>query len=103
MKKIFLTTLIISLVLVCTTTVFAAEDVFSASERFFGDIQIWIIRISTPAALIGVGSGAFMKKFSFGDHQKIKMGNMVIFSSLIGWTVINGLTLILTTIQKYIN
>ena len=103
MRKMLLITLIASLVLISTTVVFGAEDVFSASERFFGDLQSWIIKISTPLALVGVASGAGMKKLSFGDSQKIKMGNVVIVSSLVGWTVINGITLILTTIQKYIN
>ncbi len=36
-------------------------------------IKSWIIKLSTPAAAIAVGTGVFMKKFSFGDEERIVM------------------------------
>ena len=32
----------------------------------FETIEGWLLKISTPAAAIAVGTGVFMKKFSFG-------------------------------------
>lgn len=36
-------------------------------------IKEWLIKLSTPAAAIAVGTGVFMKKFSFGDEDRIVM------------------------------
>ena len=36
-------------------------------------IKDWLIKLSTPAAAIAVGTGVFMKKFSFGDEDRIVM------------------------------
>lgn len=102
MRRFFVLTIVVAIVLGSVTLVYAAGDAFTQGEKFITDVQKWIITVSTPLALIGVGSGAIMKKLSFGDVQKIKMGSAVIFASLGGWTLINGLTLILSTIQKYL-
>lgn len=77
-------------------------DVFSAAERLARDASGTVVTLSTPAALIGVGTGAFMKKFSMGDHQKVAMGSKVFWSSIGGWATINGITLILDTVKNYI-
>jgi hypothetical protein len=44
-----------------------------------------------------------MKKLSFGDVQKIKIGSTVIWSCIFGWALINGATLIFATVKHYIN
>ncbi len=36
-------------------------------------IKEWIIKLSTPAAAIAIGTGVLMKKFSFGDEDRIIM------------------------------
>ena len=36
----------------------------------FESIEKWILKISTPAAAVAVGTGVFMKKFSFGEQEK---------------------------------
>jgi len=77
-------------------------DVFDAAKRLANDTAGTVITLSTPAALIGVGTGAFMKKFSMGDHQKVAMGNKVFWSSIISWGTINGINLILDTVRNYI-
>lgn len=81
---------------------FANGDVFEAASNLAKDASRAVVTVSTPAALIGVGTGAFMKKFSMGDHQKIASGNKIFWGSIIGWGTINGLTLVLNTVQKYI-
>lgn len=79
-----------------------AATVFQRAQDLVGDASSTILKISTPAALIGVGTGAVFKKFSMGDAQKVKTGSTVMWSSLIGWTVVNGLPLILESIKVYI-
>ena len=103
MKK-FLTFAGISIGLCALMTVpVLAADVFDAAKTLTNDAANTIRTLSTPAALIGVGTGAFMKKLSMGDHQKVAMGNKVFWGSIIGWGTINGLTLILNTVQHYIS
>ena len=35
------------------------------------NIKTWIIKLSTPAAAVAIGTGVLMKKFSFGDEERI--------------------------------
>jgi hypothetical protein len=75
--------------------------VFTEAQRLMTDAAQMIIAISTPAALVGIGTGALMKKFSMGNQQTISMGNKIMVGSLIGWAAINGTMLLLSTIQGY--
>lgn len=65
----------------------------------FEKIESWIIKISTPAAAIAVGSGILMKKFSFGDEERIRTGKRLIQGSLFSYAFILCIDLILSTIN----
>lgn len=65
----------------------------------FEKIETWLIKLSTPAAAVAVGTGVFMKKFSFGDEEKIRTGKNIIRGSLFSYAFILLLDLILSTIQ----
>ena len=65
----------------------------------FETIKSWILKISTPAAAVAVGSGVFMKKFSFGDEEKIRTGKKVIRGSLFSYAFILAIDLVLSAIQ----
>lgn len=65
----------------------------------FEKIQTWLLKLSTPAAAVAVGTGVFMKKFSFGDEEKIRTGKNIIRGSLFSYAFILLLDLILSTIQ----
>ena len=66
----------------------------------FEKIESWILRISTPAAAISVGSGVLMKKFSFGDEERIRTGKRLIRGALFSYAFILCLDLILSTINN---
>ena len=68
-------------------------------NKAFESIEEWIIKLSTPAAAVSVGTGVFMKKFSFGDEEKIRTGKNIIRGSLFSYAFILLLDLILSTIQ----
>ena len=68
----------------------------------FLNIEKWIIQISTPAAAVAVGSGIFMRKFSFGDEEKIRMGKKIIKGSLFSYAFIMAIDLILSAIESLI-
>ena len=74
----------------------------SKLEGAFENIEDWIIKLATPAAAVAVGTGVFMKKFSFGDEERIRMGKRVIRTSLFSYGFILAIDLILSAIESLI-
>lgn len=68
----------------------------------FESIEGWILKIATPAAAVAVGSGIFMKKFSFGDEEKIRTGKKIIKGTLFSYAFILAIDLILSAIKSLI-
>lgn len=77
-------------------------QIVSKINSAFETIEGWIIKISTPAAAVAVGSGVFMKKFSFGDEEKIRTGKKLIKGSLFSYAFILAIDLILSAIKSLI-
>lgn len=105
MKKLLFTLFLFSyLILIFSGTVFGATPkLVTKLNNAFEDIEGWIIKISTPAAAVAVCSGALMKKFSFGDEEKIRMGKKLITGSLFSYAFILAIDLILSAIQSLIS
>lgn len=72
-------------------------------NKAFESIESWLIKLSTPAAAVAVCTGAFMKKFSFGDEEKIRTGKKLIKGSLFSYGFILAINLILSAIKSLIN
>ena len=68
----------------------------------FEKIEGWLLTISTPAAAVAVGTGVFMKKFSFGDEDRIRTGKKLIKGSLFSYAFILAIDLILSAIKSLI-
>lgn len=68
----------------------------------FETIEDWLLTIATPAAAVAVGTGVFMKKFSFGDEEKIRTGKKLIKGSLFSYAFILAIDLILSAIKSLI-
>lgn len=75
----------------------------STLNSAFEKIENWMIKLATPAAAIAVISGAFMKKFSFGDEEKIRIGKKLIKSSLFSYAFILVINLILSAIESLLS
>ena len=73
-KKILFTFFIILIILIFySNNVFAADPkLISKLDSAFQKIEKWLIKLATPAAAVAVGTGIFMKKFSFGDEERIR-------------------------------
>jgi len=80
----------------------ATPKLVSKIENAFKDIESWILKLSTPAAAVAVGTGVFMKKFSFGDEERIRTGKKIIRNSLFSYAFILAIDLILATIKSFI-
>ena len=110
MKKKYLKTIrilfIIYFLFIFSSNSFAAwgePELVSKLNNAFETIRDWLIKLSTPAAAVAVGSGIFMKKFSFGDEEKIRTGNKLIKGSLFSYAFILAINLILSAIKSLIN
>lgn len=69
----------------------------------FEDIERWLLTLATPAAAVAVGVGVFMKKFSFGDEERIRIAKRLIRGSLFSYAFILAINLILSAIQSLIS
>ncbi len=77
-------------------------EIVTKINSAFESIEGWILKIATPAAAVAVGSGIFMKKFSFGDEEKIRTGKKIIKGSLFSYAFILAIDLILSAIKSLI-
>jgi len=103
MKKylIFILIIIIILLFLFPSNVFAADPkLVSKLNTAFTKIEGWFIKLSTPAAAIAIAAGIFMKKFSFGDEERMRIGKRLIRTSLFSYAFILVIDLILSTIQN---
>lgn len=108
-RKRFFTiiTLFFTLIFInCLTSVsFAAwgdPELVTKINSAFESIEGWLLKLATPAAAVAVGSGVFMKKFSFGDEEKIRMGKKIINGSLFSYAFILAIDLILSAVKSLI-
>lgn len=108
-KKLFLLifTFLLTLIFIFYfTEIYAAlgdPKLISKINSAFETIEGWLLKISTPAAAVAVGTGVFMKKFSFGDEERIRMGKKIIKWSLFSYAFILAIDLILSAIKSLIS
>ena len=87
----------------CTTCYAEADPkLVTKIDDAFETIESWLINLATPAAAVAVGTGVFMKKFSFGDEEKIRTAKKLIRGSLFSYGFILAIDLILSAIKSLI-
>ena len=107
-KTKFYVKFIIIFSIICIFTIYngaslaATPKLVNKIQDAFADIASWLIKLATPAVAVAVGTGVFMKKFSFGDEERLRMGKKVIRSSLFSYVFILAIDLILSAIQSLI-
>lgn len=102
-KIIYILLIFFILFFICSNTVFAADPkLITKLNSAFSEIEGWLLKLATPAAAVAVGVGVFMKKFSFGDEEKIRTGKKLIRSSLFSYAFILAIDLILSAIKSLV-
>lgn len=106
-KQLFFTifTFILFLILFfCLSTLSCAGDpkIVTTIKKAFEQIESWLLKLATPAAAVAVGCGVFMKKFSFGDEERIRTGKKLIKGSLFSYAFILAIDLILAAIKSLV-
>ena len=66
----------------------------------FEKIESWMLKLATPAAAVAIAVGLFMKKFSFGDEERLRIAKKLIRGSLFSYAFILVLNLILSAISS---
>ena len=104
MKKILCIVALSTYLLLMSSSIALASTpkLVNKLNNAFEDIESWIIKISTPAAAVAVCTGALMRKFSFGEEEKIRTGKKLITGSLFSYGFILAIDLILSAIQSLI-
>ncbi len=103
-KKIYSILLIINITLIFSlflpSYAFAGDPkLISTLNSAFEKLEKYIIKISTPAAAVAVCTGLLMKKFSFGDEEKIRTAKRLIRGSLFSYGFILCVDLVLSLIE----
>lgn len=107
-KKIFYISFIMIFLFILTiamstdTYAAATPKLVNTITKAFENIESWLLKIATPAAAVAVGTGIFMRKFSFGDEERIRMGKKIIRGSLFSYAFILAIDLILQAIKSLI-
>ena len=92
------------------STNFASAALFDSTPELVSklnsaleDIEGWLLTLATPAAAVAVGVGVFMKKFSFGDEERIRIAKKLIRGSLFSYGFILAINLVLSAIKSLID
>jgi hypothetical protein len=93
-------TLILSLCSISFAGIFTGDDLTTKITNGLAEIQSWIVKIATPAAAVAIGSGLLMKKFSFGDEEKITTGKKLIRSTLFSYAFVLLIDPVISAIQS---
>lgn len=104
MKKIIIIfTLIIMTAFCIGNSVYAAQAkdplLIRKLNSAFKKIKGWLVKLSLPIAGIAVAAGVLIRKFSFGDEQRLILGKRVIVNALVGYALILCTDMILDTIE----
>ena len=88
------------MLLFSTVSFGATQKIVTRIENALETISSWIVKIATPAAAVAIGSGLLIKKFSFGDEERIMAGKKIIRNSLFSYAFILVIDLVLDAIKS---
>ena len=80
----------------------STPELITVLNSAFEKIEEWLLKLATPAAAVAVGVGVFMKKFSFGDEERIRSGKKLIRTSIVSYAFILTLDLVISLIQNLV-
>lgn len=100
--SLILTILFLTLIIIFSLD----KNIYANSPRMvnkiydsFSKIQRYITRVSTPIAGVAFGTGLLMRKFSFGDEERVRKSKKLIRDTAVAYALILCLDLILSFIE----
>ncbi|MDO5557691.1 MAG: hypothetical protein Q4G05_05600 [Clostridia bacterium] len=102
-RYIKITFIFIYVIIALSTVSYCADPkIVSTLTKAFEEVEDWLLKLSTPAAAVAVGTGVFMKKFSFGDEERLRIAKKLIRTSLFSYGFILTIDLILSAISSLV-
>lgn len=77
----------------------AYPNLITTLSNAFTKINTYLKKLGAPAAATAIGTGIFIKKFSFGDEERIRVGKKLIKTALFSYAFLLCTDLILITIN----
>lgn len=104
MRKKILSIVMTAGILITNVSFAAAKypTIMNTLQASLVKIQAWLVAIATPAAAIAVITGVLIKKFSFGDTERMMVGRRLIRSSFVSYGMVVGIDLILKAISTFV-
>ena len=81
----------------------AYPKLISKLTSAFDKIKSYLVAIATPAAAVAIGSGFLMQKFSFGDEERIRLGKKIVRASVVSYSFILVIDLVIAAIQAILS
>ncbi len=104
-KKIIVMYMLIVIVSIsCFSCIYGASDptLVNKINSAFKKIQGYLEKISLPAAGVAIASGVLIRKFSFGNEEKMVIGKKMIVNAILGYAIILSIDLILKFVDALI-
>lgn len=90
--------LITGLIILCfmLTNIFAADPTLvNKLNTAFNRIEGYLVKLAVPAAGVAIATGVLIRKFSFGDEEKMIVGKKVIINAIVCYAIIISIDLII--------
>jgi Fe2+ transport system protein B len=66
----------------------------------FKKIQEYLVKLAVPAAGVAIATGVMIRKFSFGDEEKMAIGKKVIMNAIVCYGIIISIDLIIKFVDS---
>lgn len=88
--KVIKSLIIIMVVIVAFSDVYAltTPTLVNKLNSALKKILSYLEKLATPAAAVAIATGAMIRKFSFGDEEKLVIGKRVIVNAIVGYAII---------------
>ncbi len=103
-KKFILCGAMMFSIILFTSCVYCATDptLVTKINSALKKIQGYLVKFATPAAGVAIASGVLMRKFSFGNEEKMNIGKKVIVNAIIGYAIVLSIDLIIKFVDALI-
>ena len=103
-KKFVIFSILLSVIILNFSVIYGATDptLVTKVNSAFKKIKGYLVKISLPAAGVAIASGVLIRKFSFGNEEKMVMGKKIIVNTILGYAIIISIDIILKFVDSVI-
>ncbi len=104
LKKCIVLSIVFLILILNLGMVYGATDptLVTKVNSAFKKIKGYLVKISLPAAGVAIASGVLIRKFSFGNEEKMVMGKKIIVNAILGYAIIISIDIILKFVDSVI-